>query len=192
MQEIMDTLAYRIASLQFISFEAIRKSFASFGFDSKDILSQHQSVFSIGTPLEICTRNFTIYNKWKLHIFYDSETKKEDLQQEPFHTIQSTFKEIPLNDLERKKSKNLSTSMIALKESSMDNLSKSSPNVPIDTEIFEAVVIYPFKSVKHNELSLELGNVIMVMDQKESMWFGEHTKTGRSGWFPCNYVQKRG
>lgn len=60
-------------------------------------------------------------------------------------------------------------------------------------EFFEAIVIYPFKSGVHDELSLELGNVIVVLrvDGRGPDWWYGSTSQGSMGWFPRAYVVQR-
>lgn len=61
------------------------------------------------------------------------------------------------------------------------------------TEFFEAVVIYPFKSGVHDELTLELGSVIVVtrVEGRGTDWWYGSTNQGFMGWFPCAYVVRR-
>lgn len=74
-----------------------------------------------------------------------------------------------------------------------------SKSTPILTETsFEAIVIYPFQA-EGDELALELGQIVVVSrttgrgneSADESWWFGEHTRSGNSGWFPSNFVRRR-
>ena len=78
---------------------------------------------------------------------------------------------------------------------------------------FDVVVIYPYSASHPKEISLELGQVLVITkvskgkpfrrspfdedelsendSDGEDWWFGEHARTGKSGWFPSKFAQRR-
>lgn len=50
------------------------------------------------------------------------------------------------------------------------------------------VAVYDFQAVESTDLSLKIGDRILVTESKDEWWHG--TVDGRTGIFPANYVQK--
>eukprot|EP00096_Caligus_rogercresseyi_P005875 TRINITY_DN2191_c0_g4_i1.p1 TRINITY_DN2191_c0_g4~~TRINITY_DN2191_c0_g4_i1.p1 ORF type:complete len:638 (-),score=173.45 TRINITY_DN2191_c0_g4_i1:265-2121(-) len=50
--------------------------------------------------------------------------------------------------------------------------------------------IYKFKGTNNDELTFEVGDFITVTQREEGGWWeGNHSRRGKTGWFPSNYVR---
>jgi hypothetical protein len=55
-----------------------------------------------------------------------------------------------------------------------------------DVEYF--VVIYPFQTSNTDEISLDVGTTVSVIDNKPSGWSWVANQDGDTGWFPTQYL----
>uniref|UniRef100_A0A0X3PBM2 Ubiquitin-associated and SH3 domain-containing protein B n=1 Tax=Schistocephalus solidus TaxID=70667 RepID=A0A0X3PBM2_SCHSO len=77
-------------------------------------------------------------------------------------------------------------------DSEKDHLGDDLSSLPVP---FKVVALYPYKAQEEDELDITQGDVIKVMDrddiEKEPGWlYGKNKRTGKSGMFPTNHVNK--
>ena len=219
--DCLDLIVAKIVEIQISVFGTIQKAFGNLGFGRDNILEDFMTAFDVGGPLELASREIQLYTRWRIEIFSklpERDFIRTDLVEgqpaSPEVPSPASEQSIPLIDLGSEEgspiqSKPLSSMPLAIAKPPRTRLHKSpvptaSPHLTelngarIALESFEVIVIYPFKAETFDELSLSLGSVVVVSrvrgrggDQDESWWFGEITRTGENGWFPCSFVQRR-
>lgn len=128
-----------------------------------NIVSTWQKSLQIDSELDLVTRELKLLTAWRHGVLIGKSPDKEFPGKSELLSPVSNASSIPLIDFRE------------------------------STEFFEAVVIYPFKSGAHDELPLELGNVVVVtrVEGRGSEWWYGSNSQGSIGWFPSSYVVRR-
>lgn len=80
------------------------------------------------------------------------------------------------------------TSPTSIKQPIEDIHLKSAPGKPGQKPITLAVVTYTYAASQPDEISLQKGESVIVVEKSDDGWWQGRLPSGATGWFPSNYV----